>query len=61
MSILSEILAQIMALWWHLIGFMVVGNELTPRGNAVAGAITDIIGSIAEFSGQLYRLLGNSV
>jgi hypothetical protein len=60
-SILSDTVALLLALSSHFLDYFVAGNDLNGRGNFVAASITDIARSIAEFSTQLYVLLGNTV
>jgi hypothetical protein len=60
-SILSDAVAPILAMLSHILDYFVAGNELTARGNFIAGSLTDIARSIAEFSTHLPVLLGNHV
>jgi hypothetical protein len=60
-SDLSNTLAPILAMVSKLLDYFVVGNELSVRGDLLAGSITDIARSIAEFSSYLPVLLGNYV
>lgn len=60
-SILSDTVAPILAMLSHILDYFVAGNELTARGNFIAGSLTDIARGIAELSTHLYVLLGNHV
>jgi len=60
-SDLSNTLVPILALVSKFLDYFVVGNELTAKGNVLAGSITDIVRSIADFSNYLPILLGNFV
>jgi hypothetical protein len=60
-SILSDVLGQVMGLWSSFLDYFATGGQLTHNGNLLAGSITDIIRSIAEFSSHLHILLGNHV
>jgi hypothetical protein len=59
MSILSDTLTPILAIISYVLDYFVAGNQLTERGNFIAGSLTDIVQSIAEFSTHLDVLLGN--
>ena len=60
-SDLSNTLVPILVMVSKLLDYFVMGNELTTRGNILAGSITDIMRSIANFTNYLPVLLGNSI
>ena len=60
-SDLSNTLVPILDMVSKLLDSFVMGNELTAKGNVLAGSITDIVRSIADFSNYLPILLGNFV
>jgi len=49
----------ILVLISKVLDYFVAGNELTRNGNFIAGSITDIVRSVADFSTHLDVLLGN--
>jgi len=60
-AILSDTLSPVLSMYSHLLDFFVAGNQLTGRGNFIAGSLTDIARSIAVLSTHLFVLLGNHV
>jgi hypothetical protein len=60
-SDLSTALILILAMVSHFLDYFVAANELTARGNIIAGSITDIVRSFADLTKYLPILLGNFV
>jgi hypothetical protein len=58
-SVASDFVGFVLSIFSHVMGYFVVGNELTAKGNIVAASITDLVHSMAQLSGQLHVLLGN--